>query len=97
MSVGVQRGRVERALQHAAAVALAGVLAEAGIKELWIESGGVRRRLVTRETDLPGVLASCARGDALHADGLRVTVVDAALHWETSIATLAAALSAISR
>lgn len=60
--------------RFAAAVRVAGALAEAGVTRLRVRRGGEWSEHLARETDLPGLLATLRPGDAAEADGWRIEV-----------------------
>lgn len=60
--------------RFAAAVRVAGALAEAGVTRLRVRRGGEWSEHRARETDLPGLLSALRPGDTAEADGWRVEV-----------------------
>lgn len=73
------------------AAAIAGLLAERGIKTLLLKGGGTTRELRTRETDLPGVIAAMRDGEALVAEEFATT----SLAGQTQTCALSSTLSLV--
>lgn len=74
------------------AIALAGVLAESGLTRVEVETGGCRKTLDARQTDLPGCLAG-GLCDGVVVRGEYETVVTFsvdAMGWRTESGAVAA-------
>jgi hypothetical protein len=78
---------------HEQAVAVAGALAELGVREVVIVSGGECRVATARETDLPGFLEGAAAGSSVECAelGVVIHVTAAGLSWDEVDSSRAAA------